>query len=213
MRLSPGAARRDNPKVNGVLRLVILAAAFCIAAPAAAGPPEPANGVFLVAKPGLPDPNFSHSVVLVTRAPDDSTVGVIINRPTPLKLSELAPRGVPTGNYRDKVYFGGPVMLDAIVAVFHARSAPSAPAYHVLKDLYFTTQRDNLRRLLASRDARYRIYLGFSSWVPGQLESEIERDSWYVLPADEETVFRPDVGGLWKELVERARAERVRLTR
>ncbi|MDA8109979.1 MAG: YqgE/AlgH family protein [Betaproteobacteria bacterium] len=195
-----------------VLRLLLLAAALGIATTAAARVPQVANGVFLVAKPGLPDPNFSHSVVLVTHGPDESTVGVIINRPTPLKLSEIVPRGVPTENYRGRVYFGGPVMLQAIVAVFHARSAPTAPAFHVLKDLYFTTHRDNLRGLLASKSGRYRIYLGFSSWAPGQLEDEIANDSWYVLPADEATVFRADMSGLWQALVERANAEQVRLT-
>lgn len=196
-----------------LFRFLLFAVALGVAASAAARAPGVANGVFLVAKPGLPDPNFSHSVVLVTQAPGEGTIGVIINRPTPLKLSEILPHGVPAGNYRDRIYFGGPVMLQAIVAVFHSNSAPSAPVFHVLKDLYFTTGRDKLGELLASKSARYRIYLGFSSWAPGQLEDEIEADSWYVLPADEATVFRADTRGLWRELVERANAEQVRLVR
>jgi putative transcriptional regulator len=210
----PGAApRRDNAGVLAVLRLLLLAAALGIPALAVAQPPELANGVFLVAKPGLPDPNFSRSVVLVTRGPDASTVGVIINRPTGLKLSEIAPEGISTAHYHDGIFFGGPVMLQALVAVFHARTAPRAQAYHILKDLYFTTHRDNLRALLDSKDERYRIYVGFSSWAPGQLEAEIQDDSWYVLPADEATVFRKDMSGLWQELVDRAKAKKVRFTR
>ncbi|HVC11059.1 MAG TPA: YqgE/AlgH family protein [Burkholderiales bacterium] len=196
-----------------VPRLLLCVAALAVAVPAAARPSDAANGVFLVAKPGLPDPNFRHSVVLVTHGPNDSTLGVILNRPTRLKLSQLLPRGIPAGNYRDRVFFGGPVMLQAIVALFHARSAPPAPALHILKNLYLTTQREELRALLAGKGRRYRIYLGLSSWAPGQLEDEIGHHGWYVLPADEATVFRGDTRGLWKELVERANAEQVHLTR
>ena len=54
---------------------------------AAAQPVERPNGVLLVAKPGLTEPNFRETVVLVTQTPDAQTVGVILNRPTERKLS------------------------------------------------------------------------------------------------------------------------------
>jgi len=63
---------------------------------------------------------------------------------------------------------------------------------------------DNLKLLLATPGAQYRIYAGFSGWAPRQLESEFMRDGWYVLPADEAMLFRKDADGLWEELVERA---------
>jgi putative transcriptional regulator len=185
-------------------RLVLLGVllAFGTAAPAQ-GP----NGVFLVAKPELADPNFRRTVVLVTQTEDFSTVGVIINRPTTLKLANfIAAPGIDTSNYRDPVYLGGPVMRNALVAVFQSPTKPAAAAFHVLRELYLTMHPDNMTLLLSSRDRRFRIYAGFSGWAPRQLESEFDREGWYVLPADEEALFRADTSGLWEELIQRVRS-------
>ena len=173
----------------------------------------PANGVLLVAKPSLTDANFSQTVVLVTQTEDGGTVGVIINRPTTLKLSQFLSEDLPTGNYREPIFFGGPVMLKALVSVFRSATPPAAPAFHVLKDVYLTMHPDNIERLLKDATARYRIYAGFSGWIPRQLESEMMRDGWYFLPADEATIFREKTDGLWEELVELAKRLGPRVSR
>lgn len=165
----------------------------------------PANGLLLVAKPSLTDRNFSQTVVLVSQTEDGGTVGVIINRPTTLKLSQFLSEDLPTGNYREPIFFGGPVMLKALVSLFRSETPPAAPAFHVLKGVYLTMHPDNIERLLKDTTARYRIFAGFSGWIPRQLESEMMRDGWYFLPADEATVFRETTDGLWEELVERAK--------
>ena len=196
------------------MRALVLALA-CLLAPAGAHAQQhlPANGVLLVAKPSLTDRNFSQTVVLVTQTEDGGTVGVIINRPTTLKLSQFLSEELPTGNYREPVYFGGPVMLKALVSVFRSETPPAAPAFHVLKDVYLTMHPDNIERLLKDATARYRIYAGFSGWIPRQLESEMMRDGWYFLPADEATVFREKTDGLWEELVELAKRLGPRVSR
>ena len=174
--------------------LVLLVAYFSVAV-AAAPEPEPAKGVLLVAKPGLADPNFRESVVLVTQALDGSTVGVILNRPLPRKHEK-------TG---DTVYFGGPVMREVLVALFRSERAPEASAFHVLKGVYITMHPQNIEQLLARPGGRYRLYAGFSGWAPGQLESELAREGWYVQPASADLVFRKDTSGMWDELVRKAR--------
>lgn len=192
-------------------RWLLLAAALATAGLAGAQQHERPNGVFLVAKPGLLDPNFRQTVVLVTQTSEFTTVGVILNRPTTLKLQQFLRDDAQSSRYRDAIFLGGPVMREALVALFRAGEAPTAPAFHVLKDLYLSMHPDNLRRLLAGADGRYRLYAGFSGWQPRQLESELQRDGWYVLPADVETVFRRDMDGLWQELVQRAQHRPVRL--
>ena len=164
----------------------------------------PANGLLLVAKPALADPNFARTVVLVTQTEDASTVGVILNRPTPIKLSQFLTDEFQTENYKESIFFGGPVMRQALVSLFRSETAPKAAAFHVLKDVYLTMHPDNIESLLKDAKARYRIYAGFSGWAPSQLESEVMRDGWYFLPADEATVFRDSADGLWEELLERA---------
>ena len=170
------------------LVLLVLAAfsAACLA--------QSPNGVLLVARPGLADPNFSETVVLVTQADDASTVGVILNRP-----SEV--RHEPTG---EPVFTGGPVMPRTMLALFRSETVPSAPAFHVLQGIYLSMH----PAILGALKPPYRLYTGFAGWAPGQLQSEIARDDWYVLPASEEIVFRRDSAGMWQELVDRANAHR-----
>src|SRR5258707_2817182 len=78
------------------------------------------NGILLVAKPGLPDPNFSETVVLVARTDDAATVGVILNRPSVRRLVDIAP-GLPGAeNLTEPLYIGGPVMRQVVVARYAA---------------------------------------------------------------------------------------------
>ena len=65
------------------------------------------NGILLVAKPGLPDPNFSETVVLVARTDDGATVGVILNRPTVRRLVDIAPSWPGAENLTEPLYTGG----------------------------------------------------------------------------------------------------------
>ena len=181
-----------------------LVLAFGIAPGIAAQQLERPNGVFVVAKPTLQDPNFAQAVVLVTQTSDSSTVGVILNRPSPVPLREMLPGLESSANYRGPVFVGGPVMPQAIVALFRAPEPPKASAFHVLRDLYLTMHPDNIARLLSEPGRQYRLYAGFSAWAPRQLEGELERDGWYILPADAAFVFRGDIENLWPELVRKA---------
>jgi len=184
-----------------VSRLLALLAALLLAAGAGAQQELPANGLLLVAKPGLEDSNFGRSVVLVTQTPDFHTVGVILNRRT-----RDEHRGQP-------LWFGGPVMPSAIVALLQSDSPPAAPAFHVHKRVYLTMHPANITALLQDPGQRYRLYAGFSGWAPGQLLNEFARAGWHVLAPDEEILFRKDTSGLWEELLARASGERAKFTR
>ena len=178
-------------------------AGMAFAADASRPQSEIPNGALLVARPGLLDPNFRQTVVLVTQRPDGSTVGVILNRPTELELAPLLPE-LPAEQYHDALYFGGPVLRQTVVAVFESETTPETSAFHVLKGVYMSMRKEIVGQLLEHDGGRYRLYLGFSGWAPGQLESEFAREGWYLLPADPQAVFRADTRGLWEELVTRA---------
>jgi putative transcriptional regulator len=169
-----------------------------LAASASAQQADRPNAVLLIAKPELTDPNFSRTVVLATQAESGETVGVILNRPS----GRTHPR---TG---EVLFSGGPVMRDVLLAVFRSAEPPAAPAFHVLRGVYLTMHPENLDKLLSGEARNYRLYSGFSGWAPRQLESEMQRDSWYALPATEALLFRADPDGMWEELVEKARGNR-----
>jgi len=180
-----------------MLRLLLAIAAACqmfLATPAGAQQDGPPNAILLIAKPGLLDRNFRQTVVLVTQAPDFSTLGVILNRPTD-------DRHEKTG---EPIYAGGPVLPLTMVALFRAENLPGAAAFPLLKDVYLSMHPENIEPLLASPGKDYRLYAGFSAWAPRQLENEMERDGWYMLPATEELIFRKNTDGMWHELLEKA---------
>jgi len=170
---------------------------FLAALPAEGQQAEPPNGILLVAKPSLIDPNFRETVVLVTQARDSSTVGVILNRPS-------GKRHERTG---EPMYTGGPVMPQVTVALFAAERAPIA-SFHVLQGIYLSMHPQNVDALPLRSGQRLRFFTGFSGWAPNQLQNELQLDGWFVLPVTEEILFRADTRGMWRELVEKARGSR-----
>jgi len=173
------------------------------------------GSILLVAKPGLPDPRFAQTVVLVTRTPERQTLCVILNRPLPVRLAELVSEPELARNYAGPVFFGGPVLERTLVALFRSPGEPPAPAFRIADGVWLSIHPGNVERLLRGAGPgypdEYRVYAGFSAWAPEQLESEIERDSWYVLPLSADVLFRADPAGLWEELLERARGRRAAL--
>jgi putative transcriptional regulator len=169
------------------------------------------NAVFLIASPGLQDPNFRETVVLVTHSREGGPWGVIINRPLDYRLSEVFTEYETLKNRKDVIHFGGPVARDGLV--FLVRSLKPPPrAVPVLRDVYFISDIDWIDGLLQRPEPTrgLRVYSGYSGWAPGQLQSEIARGGWHILPADAETVFDKDPAHIWPELIQRAATRQTR---
>ena len=171
-------------------RWLVLLATLALASLARAQP----SGILLVAKPDLVDPNFRETVLVVTRAPDGSTVGVVLNRPT----------GKRFGKFPDPLYAGGPVMREAVVALFAADEPPQDAAFEVLPHIYLTLHPRIIDALAAEPRERVRLFSGFAGWAPRQLEAEMAQGAWYALRATGSVLFRKDTSGLWRELVDQA---------
>lgn len=146
--------------------------------------------------------------MLVTQTTDSQTVGVILNRPTRVRLQDLRP-DLPGGDL--PVNFGGPVMGRTLIALFESDAPPAAAAFHVLKNVYLSMHPSVIEPLLAQHGAKLRLFAGFSGWAARQLESELVGDSWFLVPATEEIVFRTDTAGMWEELSEQAARKKAAL--
>ena len=187
------------------LSLLLLAAVLFGAAPvASAQTGTNPNGVFLIAKPALVDPNFRRSVVLVTQTPDGGTVGFIINRPGRRSLAQILPDNAVLKRFTELLHLGGPVETAGLFAVFRARDNPPG-ALRVLGDVSFALDPAVVEVVLRTPPERVRFFNGYAGWAAGQLAAELEHGGWYVLNADADTVFRMDTDKLWEELVSRAR--------
>jgi putative transcriptional regulator len=148
------------------------------------------TAILIIARAELPDPNFADSVVLVMNNLGPAPMGVIINRPTPIPVSELFPDVKSLALLRDKVYFGGPVGIRSVWFLFRA-AAPPEHAIQACDGVYISADRDLLLKLLG-RDKPMdglRIFIGHSGWAPGQLEAEIARSDWTLGHANAEAIF------------------------
>jgi putative transcriptional regulator len=59
--------------------------------------------------------------------------------------------------------------------------------------------------MTARTDEEIRVYSGYAGWAAGQLEREVRRGDWHLLPADAALIFRRDMTKLWPELFLKSR--------
>jgi len=186
-------------------RWLLLAVLMAAAPMAPAQTRGSANGIFLVASPGLLDPNFRRSVVLVTQMADGGSVGFIVNRPGTRSLAQILPDNKLMRRFTEPIYLGGPVEAAGLFAVFRSGENPPG-ALRVLSEVSFAMDPAVLEQLLYTPPGQVRFFNGYAGWGPGQLARELGRGGWLALNADADTVFRKNTDTLWQELLVRARA-------
>ncbi len=167
---------------------------------------------FLVALPGLPDPMFQQTVILMlppTQLP--LVAGVVINKPTTIPLPKLFPHALALKN-EVNAYFGGPVEITEPSLVLRA-SEPTANVTRLFDDVYVSTDPGSIAKLLKDEPQpakNLRVFFGRAQWTLDQLHAEILAGAWYLVPAKADMVFSSDPGRVWSLLVERAQLHAVR---
>jgi putative transcriptional regulator len=199
---------------GALLKLILFAAAAMCTASMAHAQAENERTFLLVAKPGMLDPNFDKTVVLAVRPDDGGPIGVILNRPTTVRLRELLPDRADLGNRNDVVFLGGPIEPEALLFAFHSSAKP-AKALLVADDVYISGFSEVLTEMLKHPEqaARQRFFTGFSGWAGGQLEDEIAQGGWYVLRYDAGALFDMNPLTMYDEMLKRAVVPRIEASR
>lgn len=188
-----------------VLRTMLL---LCVlASSGAAAPPErtPARGRFLIAARTLLDPNFGRTVVLLVDYDEKGAMGLIINRPTPVKLARLLPELKPLKQRQETVYLGGPVGRESLLLLIRI-SRPLDEMRPVCRGVQVSASIKLLERLSKDDELAedFRGYAGYAGWGPGQLDAEVARGDWLIIPAEAETVFDSDPAQVWETLLKKS---------
>ena len=172
---------------------------------------ELAKGMFLVASRRLRDPNFKETVVLLIDYGRDGALGLVINRPSEVRLATVFPEIKELKKRKDTIYVGGPVAVNQMLMLVGTPLVPEE-SKEVTHDVYLSSSWKVLERLLknAAKDERFRIFAGYAGWAPNQLDFETSRGDWHVLKADAETVFDKKPSEVWQELILRASVKWVR---
>jgi putative transcriptional regulator len=171
----------------------------------------PATGNFLVASRRLVDPRFQETVVLLISYGADGATGVIINRPTEVRLVDLLPSVQGLKGRADVVYYGGPVEGHRILMLIRSGKKPEESG-RVFGDVYFSSSKNTLESMLnAHKTARQlRVYAGYAGWIPRQLDGEVSRGDWFIVRADARSIFEKQPSKVWPELMRRGAEIQVR---
>jgi putative transcriptional regulator len=172
---------------------------------------ESLRGQLLIASPKIVDPNFRRVVVYMAEHTDEGAMGLVLNRPAETTISDAVPDlEWLTADHDAGVWVGGPVSPSSVIVIAEFAD-PSSAALIVEGDLGFVPAEIEDRDTFAAGVRRARIFAGHSGWGPGQLEAELEEDSWIVEPARRGDVFTADPDMLWSQVLRRKGSEYVLL--
>jgi putative transcriptional regulator len=167
--------------------------------PAAAIAAEvPEQGKLLVATELVEGELFAETVVLLLFYDETGAFGLVVNRPTDVSPDELVADEEGIADYDGTLFWGGPVQMDSLRALLRTDEPPEE-AEKILESVYLVSVEDALQRG-PTDPARLRLYIGYAGWAPGQLDYELARGSWRVVPATDELVFAEAPRELWKQL-------------
>jgi putative transcriptional regulator len=158
----------------------------------------PERGRLLISEPFLPDPNFERTVVLLCEHNEEGSFGFVLNKPSILKASEVMDE---LKNFEHEVFVGGPVQQDTLH--FIHRSDKIENGEPILENIFWGGTFDQVLLLADTKQLQpgeIKFFLGYSGWGPGQLDEELEQDSWIVCDfVTEELLFETEAGLMWRK--------------
>jgi putative transcriptional regulator len=161
---------------------------------------KPQKGRVLVAEPFLQDSYFKRSVVLLTEYNNDGTLGFVLNNPINFRVDEII-RDFPVIN--SLVTIGGPVRTDTVHYI-HTLGHVIPDSEEVMEQVYWGGNLEAIKSGLKDgwiKEYQIRFFVGYSSWHAGQLEREIEENSWLVTHIDRLDVMHGSDIQLWENIL------------
>lgn len=184
----------------------------------------------LIAMPSLGDPYFNRTVTYICEHNNEGAMGLIINLPVNITLSDLLKQIEPdknketekssksddSSNLTDKsditnitnsleqlVLTGGPIAQQRGF-VLHSSQSGWGSSLTLSKELMITTSKDILMALGTERaPENFIVTLGYAGWGPGQLEQELQANSWLTTPADSDILFNTPIEQRWQKATEK----------
>ncbi len=164
----------------------------------------------IVAMPNLSDENFNRTVVLLLRSTEEGAFGLVINRGSGIPLASFCqeqqidyrgPKGL-------EINLGGPVEVASHLLVLHGDepvlSDKDEDELELMPGIRVVTAMTGLKALAGRGSERFRCYLGYAGWGPGQLEWELSQGAWVPLPSESEFVFSSPGPAIWERALRSA---------
>jgi putative transcriptional regulator len=151
-------------------------------------------GSVIISKPFWQDESYKRSVILLLEHDSNGSAGLILNKPSTLSINDA----LPELNILYPLYFGGP---SEIKTVSYIHNNPKLPeAIHIGNEIFWGGDYDSLVDLVSEHkfDIRHiKFCAGFVHWIPGQLESEVSEDKWWIDEINPQELFSTPADDLW----------------
>ncbi len=161
---------------------------------------KPGRGMILISEPFLYDYYFRRSVVLLAEHNKEGSFGVIINKPMEVNFAEVV-KDFP--DFEGTVYLGGPVKTDSLFFI-HTLGNKIENSMPITKGLFWGGDLERVKEMIFLNhldDSNIRFFIGYSGWMPKQLDNELKRDSWLVSSMSADEVMHSEPEMMWKKSV------------
>jgi putative transcriptional regulator len=159
---------------------------------------DSARGQLLIAGPGLVDPNFWRTVVLVVEHSEEGALGLVLNRPSETTVGEAVSELEELLDADDFLFVGGPVQPSALI-VLGEFDRPGDAALIAFEDVGVLAHDTQDHPTTGVR--RGRAFVGHAGWGPGQLDDEMERGDWILETATLQDAFTTNPLELWESVL------------
>ena len=162
---------------------------------------SPSKGILLIANPFLKDPNFSRTVIFICEHVTEGTFGFVLNKQFPRNLNDILPE-IEDNTY--PVYQGGPVQNDTL-HFLHQYPDLIPGGEEVSNGIYWGGNFESLLVHLKNKNLdkdKIRFFIGYSGWTEGQLDYELQEESWVTATSTRKLIFETTPENVWKDSLE-----------
>ena len=158
------------------------------------------KGDLLIAEPFMKDPSFKRTVTLVCEHNADGTIGLVLNRPSIFRINEMIP-DFPA--FQGMVHYGGPVGMDRLNFI-HAYGDLIENSFQIKDNICWNGNFEQLKQLIREKKImphNIRFFAGYAGWDAGQLNEEMQDESW-IVSKDYPEVFKMSEY-MWQEVLQK----------
>lgn len=168
---------------------------------------ESLRGKLLVSAKHLRDPNFFKTAVLMLEHNEEAAMGLVINRPSSVTVATALCEHFNLPKTEDVIFVGGPVE-PAALCILHNSGEYADGEIPFIDGIHIGSSAETFEEVVNAAtkpgsEIEYRIFSGYAGWGPHQLECEIARGDWYVVPCCPEHLFKCDTYTIFETLMDR----------
>lgn len=160
----------------------------------------PEKGRVLISEPFLTDSFFNRSIVYLTEHSSEGSLGFILNKVLDINLNEAI---AGFDNWKEPLYMGGPVAPDTLHYI-HTMGDIIPESTWVHSNIFMGGDIDTIRKMVAKgmvKNNEIRFFLGYSGWTKGQLELELQENSWVIAQVSSDIIMKNKGVDTWKKVL------------